>query len=163
MFILPWVAFAAVSSVIGLLGGGTAVGITIAVDQYQRLKGYKPGEGIFTERYDGFKGVEVSTTSTSSIGSIVALFATMYPELQKYSDKRYLFTMSEGRQLYSMMEHITKQHIEFLDSGIAQAYLNDPDEELKEVIQQHHTNMTELIKPVVVFFSQFPEARIERI
>lgn len=177
LILMPFVLSTAFWTV-GRLAGIVAYGSTIlVVDQYQRRKGYKPGEGVWTPRYPDFHGLLITLGSPNPLANDIAVMGHMFPQqLGRFIDERCLnpntdartirvrmeMTESEGQYLRACaMPSIVAQE-NFRNSPIPELFAQNPeDEELQAIIMAHTRNMMVQLDPLMVFFQQFPRKRIQ--
>ena len=140
LFLMPFVVFRGIlPSLFSITGGGTFITLGLCLDLYQRRQGYKPGEGVSTQRYPRFEGMVIG--GDDSVEKTLALVAEMWPQvLEPYVGKRFLLTQSEGEMLKTMLIPV----VEALASG---------DEVLIEGTLQ----------PVLMFLQKFPSGRVKEL
>lgn len=167
MFVLFPVALAVVAGVtalVGLCGGGSIAVVGIAADQYNRRKGYKKGEGVFTPRDGGYWGAQVSLESSSDLGATLAALAAKYPELLgDFKDKRLLITKSEGAQVRAMLAPALELSVKLIQ--LERELAVEEDEEMLGVLRMEveglKTLVRQMLHPVNLFLSSIPKSRIK--
>lgn len=160
IFLIVPTAITAASSLFGATRGMAFVVTALGLDQWQRRRGYRLGEGQFTERENnGYYKVDLNTLSDHDLSARLGDLAAAFPkELAPYAKRRYDFTKSEGEMLRAVLAPVL-----FGLSNLVEVYaiyreMPDDPEALALVIATED-NLRTLLRPVIVFFEQFPTRR----
>jgi hypothetical protein len=126
-----------IPTLFSLTGGGTFVTLAFCLDAYQRRNGYKPGEGVSTQRYPRFEGMTID--GDNAVEKTLSMVEELWPgTLSAFKGRRFLFTLSEGELLKAMLIPV----VEAIASG---------DEQLVECTLQ----------PVIMYLERFPKGRVK--
>jgi hypothetical protein len=154
-----------VASFLGASGASRVVAPAFALDTYQRRRGYKGGDGW------------ASTKTGEGHGSIIAigyknendLLGQKLSQMAMYDtslfapflNKRYEFTMSEGKFLSSMLEPLdvfTKQI-----AKLGQMMGHQENAHLNELIVIQIINLRKFLVPISKYLQEFPHRRVKEI
>jgi hypothetical protein len=123
----------------------------IALDQFERRKGFLLGEGSGTLKEPVF----IHEQTDSAVGLVLALLAEKYPDqLGRHIGKLLLTTESENRQLLLMVQ--TTQSI--LSSIQVLAKAGAPPQILGPLWGAAETSL----EPIVHYLDMFPSGRVKR-
>lgn len=105
LFVLIPAATSAATALFSLTGGMSFVVTAVTTSEVQRRKGYKPGEGHFTERAnDKYYGVRFDNTSGYDLSQNLGRLGAVAPRLLlKFANKKFDLTKSEGEFLRCLM------------------------------------------------------------
>lgn len=162
LFIVPVAILGASTALFGLVNGGTIVVITLAADQWQRRRGHKPGEGVFTDREGGHVfGLKVAR-ATSDLGEFLAGMAEAFPEMfGEFTDKSYDLTESEGEMLRSMVNVAQARLEEYLNAlGQMTEAGEDADTYCLRDLQLGEGNLRLALAPVARYLREVPASRV---
>jgi hypothetical protein len=164
IFIVPVTILGAAGALFGLVNGAPIIVVTIAADQWQRRRGYKPGEGLFTDREGGHVfGLRVEQDSPEDLGKGLSGLVLAFPDMfQEFDKKRFDLTESEGKMLRAMIE-ATKGH--FDDYAEASQYVSSGGNEEPEYrleMQHIEERLRASLVPVAMFLRNVPEVRVKK-
>lgn len=92
-------------TILGLTGGGISVGVAFAADQFNRQRGHRKGEGVFSKRYFDL-GISVVEESRTEMGHFLFLLSQKYK--LGLEGKTYDLTKSEGASVEKLLGPIKR-------------------------------------------------------
>lgn len=168
----PWAVFiaipattAVVGSVVRLTGGPRLAKMGLVILGWNRAKGYRPGEGQFSDRPEGnsYYAVEANLDSRYDLNQgLGALAATLPVDFKPFEGAKFDMTLTESELLRSML-------IPAVDAlkGATEAkelYRAYPQEaEARHIAMEAYKNMRKAVQPVIVYLKQFPAGRIKKL
>jgi hypothetical protein len=160
IFIVPVTIVGAFGALFGLVNGAPIIVVTLAADQWQRRRGYKPGEGIFTDREGGhIFGTKVSPDGTD-LGKFLNAMVQAFPDMfQEVDGKQYDLTESEGKMLRAMVQSAQGQLNEYLEVS---TYLDATDPETITLVKYREEQLRAALTPVVMFLQEVPGVRVRK-
>lgn len=160
LFVVPVAMVGAVGALFGLVNGGTILVVTLAADQWQRRRGHKPGEGVYTPREGGHVfGLRVAKDAKDDLGQFLAGLAHAFPDLfGRFEGKAFDLTESEGEFLRELTQPAKTQLDEYL---VVVSMLSDDDtEELLTQLRYRQEKLIESLRPVARFLRNIPGTRV---
>lgn len=153
--VLP--SLTAIATVLSSLTGGMSfVTIGVAVIELQRRRGYKPGEGEFTERAgNAYYAVCFDSQSeydlNRELGRIAENVPSMFQDLIKF---KFDMTKSEGEILRAMVISVI-EHLDKLEDVKDDAVANGNIEALNSATKQ----FISAVLPMRTWLAQFPRKK----
>jgi hypothetical protein len=163
IFIVPVTILGAFGALFGLVNGAPIIVITLAADQWQRRRGYKPGEGLFTDRDAGHVfGTRIKPDS-DDLGSALSALVVTFPDMfGKFDNKSFDLTKSEGEMLRAMIETTRAPFAEYAEAAqYMSANENEEPEYRAEMLRLEEQLRTSLV-PVKMFLENVPEVRVRK-
>lgn len=168
IFILPVALLGVVSAFLGMVNGGTILVITVAADQWQRSRGYKSGEGVFTDREGGHVfGLRVAKESTD-LGQFLWGMTEAFPDMfEEFSGTSFDLTESEGEFLRCLVQSAQLQLKSYLDLVSQEG---DETEETTgqfdlpplEELELRERQLRAALAPVVKYLKEVPSGRVRK-
>lgn len=147
---------AALSSLLSLSGASKFATSAFGLDSWQRMRGYKRGEGWATPRHEviitpGYSNLE------DAIGVVLSRLSSLDKEgFAPFINKRYEFTESEAEFVRSMLGLVNDTYAEFANAAAM--------EELSIEEMEYYISKIRLgLEPVKSYLSSFPIRRIHKI
>lgn len=174
LFVVPLALFGAGTAMLGMVNAGTIVVITVAADQWQRSRGYKPGEGVFTDREGGHvfglrlakealeNDPENDPENASSLELFLVGMSKAFPDMfGAFVGKSFDLTASEGEFLRSMVRAAEGQLNEYKD--LASELRDDEEEDETELLAELSFRKEQLVaalSPIVLYLKNVPGTRV---
>lgn len=162
IFMLGPVILSATGALFSLTGGMGFVATAATVSEWQRRKGYKPGEGRFTERAnDAYYGVRPDISSDYALSRDLGVLLAAVPRtLGKFGDKSFDFTHSEGEFLRALMVPVLNT---LGDLQAAKELVEEQgSEEAVDLLHAVADQLAIVLAPVTGWLEQFPGTRIRK-
>jgi hypothetical protein len=160
LFVVPVAVAGAVSALFGLVNGGTLLVVTLAADQWQRRRGHKPGEGVYTAREGGHVfGLRVCKNAGDDLGQFLAGLAHAFPDMfGRFEGKAFDLTESEGEFLRELTQPVKSRLDEYLE--VVGLLSEDDTEELLTTLRYRQEKLVESLMPVSRYLRNVPGTRV---
>jgi len=161
LFILPFAVVGAVGGLMGLVNGTSILVITLTADQWQRRRGHRPGEGIFTDREGGHVfGLQVAS-QTTDLGEFLAAMALAFPDLMgKFLDKAFDLTESEGELLRKMVQ-VAEDPLDDYHEVVGMMQANPDNIALLNEVSYRQDRLRTALVPVAEYLDSVPASRVK--
>jgi hypothetical protein len=158
IFVVVPAAISVVSSLFSLSSGVSFAIAAAATSELQRRKGYKPGEGHFTERANNaYYGVKFDASAEYDLSRDLGRLGKAMPGLfQQFLNSSFDITRSEGEFLRTLMVPVL-QILDELD--IVQEMIQAQDEGATDLLNEVASRLAIVVIPVSRWLQQFPHSR----
>jgi hypothetical protein len=102
MFFIP-ITFAGLSILLGAKLGAKIAQVKIASTLINHGRGYRKGEGPFTELEAKSITIIAPAPQGNETGAALHTLTAAFPQLKKYAGRKFLLTKTEGKDLREMM------------------------------------------------------------
>lgn len=162
IFLVIPTAISAVSSLFSLTGGMQFAVAAVATREWQKNKGYRPGEGRFTERAnDKYYGVRFEESTSDDLSHGLWQLSGSVPGLFKpYLESSFDFTVSEGMFLRALLAPALLALGDFEAAKLL--VIEQDNEESRELFCEMTDRLASVVIPVVRWLEQFPAARVRK-
>lgn len=162
LFVLVPTATSALGALFSLTGGMNFAVVAAATEGWQRRKGYRSGEGHFTERannsYYGVKFDVHAQGLNQKLGNLALITPGL---LGRFENKRFDLTRSEGEFLSSLL---TSTVGAVADLRAARELVEEQGgQEAIELLLTMTDRLAAVVIPVVHWLEQFPSARVKEV
>lgn len=165
LFVVPLALLGAGTAMLGMVNAGTIVVVTVAADQWQRRRGYKPGEGVFTDREGGHVfGLRVAREALEN-GTDLEMFlsgmSNAFPDMfGAFVGKSFDLTVTEGEFLRSMVQAAQGQLDEYKDLASELEDGEEDDNELLAELVFRKEQLVAALSPIVMYLKNVPGTRV---
>lgn len=164
LILAPILLFSTAAALFTVTGGSNFVIAALALEGYQRMMGYKAGEGRLSERESSsYYSTKLDKNSDHDLSHSLGRLAAQARDLfAPFVDKKFDFTKTEGELLRSMVRPaiLALEQVEAVKLMLEQ----DPgNEQVLEVLHSSVDNLGMLIGPIIIFLEQFPKKRIKDV
>lgn len=159
LFVLVPAATSAAAALFSLTGGMSFVVVAATTSEWQRRKGYKPGEGHFTERVDDtYYGVRLDSDADQDLSRDLGRLSAAAPGLlSKFAKKKFDLTTSDGEFLRSLMVPAIALVEDFETIKTMAAQESKP--EVIDLLISMTDQLAAVVIPVARWLEQFPRVR----
>lgn len=161
-FVAVPAAIAAATALFSAVGGMRLVVTGIGINEYQRRRGHKAGEGRLTQRENHkYYGVSIDLNSEHDISHELGILAGVFEEdFKPFIGKRFDMTTSEGQMLRAMLKPTMKAAKDLREVGkLLQAMPTEP--EVQTMAAEAFKNARMSLRPVTMLLEQFPTKRVK--
>lgn len=160
LFVLVPAMTSAAVALFSLTGGMSFVVTAVTTSELQRRRGYKPGEGHFTERAnDRYYGVCFDTNSGYDLSRDLGRLGSAAPGLlNKLANKRFDLTKSDGEFLRSLMAPAMALIEDF--EAVKALAVEQAGQEVIDLLIAMTDQLAAVVIPVARWLEAFPRVKV---